>query len=411
MGYMRDASGRRLDALTVGPRDNTIVWLGDSIPGNGGGIGTVNPTSNYSRGFWVWALNFLGQRLRTLANAGIGGQRSDEILARLFTDVIALRPGWCHVQAGTNDIAQGISLATIQANLAAMWDALDRAGIRVITGTVPPRASYTGNQRAQGELLNAWIKDQGRRRRNLVVVDYHSVLVFTSSTTSVSGGYAPGLNFDTIHPSTVGAAAMGKLLADTIAPLIPPAAFLASSEGDATNLIANGRFGTTGGNGAVIGNNWGVSSSAGTLTYSKVPRTDGVYGSWQSINLSTVASASFLLSSNATVGAGLAVGDTISAALEYQLSGLDTAGTAGQHCFYLTLTTYDGASFGAGSTDLVYQAETFPTWDRKGVLRTPPIVVPAGATLAQLQIRAYGGGTYLLDRAGIFNHTQLALAG
>lgn len=393
------------------PQPDTIVWLGDSMTGNGGGVGTVNPTSNYARGFWVWALNFLGQRLRTLANAGIGGQRSDEILARLFTDVIALRPGWCHVQAGTNDIAQGIALSVVKANLAAMWDALDRAGIRVITGTVPPRASYTGNQRAQTELLNAWIKDQGRRRRNLVVVDYHSVLVFTSSSTSVSGGYAPGLNFDTVHPNAAGAALMGKLLADTIAPLIPAATFLASAEGDASNLIPNGRFGTTGGNGAVIGNNWGLVNSAGVLTYAKVPRTDGLFGSWQSVALSTVANASFILTSNANVGASLAIGDTISAAVEYQLTGLDAAGTAGSHYFQLVLTFYDGAAFTTVSTDLHNATDAFPTWDRKGVLRTPPIVVPAGSTLAQLQIKAFGGGTYLLDRAGIFNHTQLALAG
>jgi lysophospholipase L1-like esterase len=401
---------------------NTIIWLGDSITGNGGGklspgaIASLtasstayDETKQYARGFWVWAQNLSGQRLRTIHNAGVGGETSAQILARVQGDVVAYTPGWCHVQAGTNDIGQGVSAATTKANLTAIWDALDTAGIRILVGTIPPRASYTGSQRADAELLNSWIVDQGRQRANLVVVDYHAVLAYPG--TSGAGAYNLTYNYDTVHPSVSGAYAMGRLLADTLTLLVPPANFLLTGEGDARNLLtANTRF-LSGGSGGVIGG-WGLTTSGTpTLTYAKVARTDNVPGNWQSVVMDPANGVNFVLVNNASVGASLAIGDTVTGALEYQLSGLDATGTTGTKAFQLILTAYNGSSFTSVATDLATATENFPTASRSGVLRTPPLTVPSGTTLMQLQIKAFGGGTYLFDRAAIYNHTKLGLVG
>jgi lysophospholipase L1-like esterase len=388
---------------------NTIVWLGDSFTGNGGGVGTPNPTLNYSRGFQHWGLNLLGQRLRTLTNAGVGGQTTVQVAARVASDVIALRPGWCHVLVGCNDITQSVPLATTQANLSAIWDALDRAGIRCVQGTIGPRGSWTGTQRAQFEALNAWIRDQSRRR-NLVLVDYHAVL--TQPSGGGAGAYGTGLNYDVTHPNTLGCYFMGLALANALSPLISgaPCPLLLSGEGDATNLLTQGRFGT-GGSGSALSGAWGMAlAGSPTLTYAKVARTD-IPGSWQSILMAVGASVAFTASSNANVGASLAIGESVVGVVEYQLSALDTAGTAGNHLFHMQVQTYNGSSFTTTAADLSPLDSTgFPTASRNGVLLTPPLVVPAATTLVQMQIKASAGGTYLFDRAGIFNVSRLGIA-
>jgi len=401
----------------------TIIPLGDSFTGNGGGhlspgaIASLTAGSitydeklNYSRGFWVWAMNLLGQRLRVIHDAGVGGETTVQILARTPGDVVAFKPGWCHLLAGINDVSQGIPLATTKANLTSIWNQLDAAGIRIIVGTIGPLAAYVSTQKAQIEQINAWIRDQARQR-GMVLVDYHAVLV-----NPVGGGpgiYALGLNFDSTHPNTLGSYFMGLAMANAISPLIAGAPFpyLLSGQGDSTNLLVEGRFGTTG-NGSPLTGNWGVATTGTpTITWSKVPRTD-IPGNWQSIAMLAGANVAFAISGNASVGANLAIGDTVVGCLEYQLSGLDTAGTTGNHSFNLQLQAYNGASFTLTAADLhPLDAAGFPTASRSGVFLTPPITVPAGTTLMQMQIRAYGGGTYLIDRAGMFNLTRLAMVG
>jgi lysophospholipase L1-like esterase len=406
---------------TYGPHAATIIPLGDSFTGNGGGhlspgaIASLTAGSitydeklNYSRGFWVWAMNLLGQRLRVIHDAGVGGETTVQILARTPGDVVAFKPGWCHLLAGINDVAQNVPLATTKANLTSIWDQLDAAGIRIIVGTIGPLASYVSTQRAQIEQINAWIRDQARQR-GMVLVDYHAVLVNATS----NGVYSTGLNFDSTHPNTLGSYFMGLAMANAISPLIAGAPFpyLLSGQGDSTNLLVEGRFGTTG-NGSPLTGNWGVATTGTpSITWSKVPRTD-IPGNWQSIAMLAGANVAFAISGNASVGANLAIGDTVIGCLEYQLSGLDTAGTAGNHSFYLQLQAYNGASFTLTAADLLpLDAAGFPTASRSGVLLTPPITVPAGTTLMQMQIKGNGGGTYLIDRAGMFNITRLAMVG
>lgn len=81
---------------------------------------------------------FLAHRRR---NAGIGGQRTRDMLARFERDVVASAPRLVHIMAGTNDLWYGeagergeIALA----HIAAMAGMARAAGIGVVLAAPPP---------------------------------------------------------------------------------------------------------------------------------------------------------------------------------------------------------------------------------------------------------------------------------
>jgi hypothetical protein len=150
-----DAAAARaaIGADTGGYAAPAIDFLGDSITAqNGGNTPVSNPSgavypnlgAHYeSRGFAVYALMILGQRLRCGTNFGIGGQTTTAIRARLV-DVLASPHRYVHVYAGVNDIGQGLSLATTQSNLKAIYTDLIAAGKIVTTATVGSTLTISG---------------------------------------------------------------------------------------------------------------------------------------------------------------------------------------------------------------------------------------------------------------------------
>lgn len=176
-------SEAELTATFVKPVARTLVVIGDSITEQGGML-TASPHRN-TTSFWTWGLNLLGQRLDLLANLGVGGQRTDEILARI-ANAVALAPGWMHVLAGTNDVGQDVPTATSTANLTAIYDAVQSAGIRLIVGTIPPRTTASAGQKERAAALNQWIREEASRRVGVILVDYEAAL-----TDQGTGGYPP----------------------------------------------------------------------------------------------------------------------------------------------------------------------------------------------------------------------------
>ena len=79
-----------------------VVFLGDSITDG-------------------WRLNEYFPE-RDFVNRGISGQITGEMLGRMKADVIDLKPAVMVVLAGTNDIARGVPLTTIQNNLTMIAD-------------------------------------------------------------------------------------------------------------------------------------------------------------------------------------------------------------------------------------------------------------------------------------------------
>lgn len=67
-----------------------------------------------------------------VANLGVGGQLADNMLARIDTEVLPLRPHLVIWQTGVNDVIEGVPLESFRTTLVQGIDALQAAGIDVM---------------------------------------------------------------------------------------------------------------------------------------------------------------------------------------------------------------------------------------------------------------------------------------
>ncbi len=207
----RDNLARYAEAnLKVGPpqpNNPRVVFLGDSITDG-------------------WRLNeyFPG---RDFLNRGISGQITGEMLGRLKADVIDLRPTAMVVLAGTNDIARGVPLKTIQDNLQMMAELAKFHGIKVILASVLPVHDYNKQHNPRYERtpqrppqtivqLNDWIRAYCRRNGHLYV-DYHTPML------DANGFLQKDLADDGLHPNAAGYRIMAPLVLQAINKVAPVA--------------------------------------------------------------------------------------------------------------------------------------------------------------------------------------------
>ncbi len=165
-----------------------VVFLGDSISDG-------------------WRLNeYFGDR--DFVNRGISGQITGEMLGRMKADVIDLKPQAMIVLAGTNDIARGVPLSTIENNLAMIADLAQFHKIKPLFASVLPISDYHRNvnpsyerskQRPPAAILelNSWLKSFCTRR-NIAYVDYFPALA------DQSGMLAAEFADDGLHPNAKG---------------------------------------------------------------------------------------------------------------------------------------------------------------------------------------------------------------
>ncbi|MFB9647077.1 SGNH/GDSL hydrolase family protein, partial [Microbacterium terregens] len=125
-------------AITV-PNGQWVVF-GDSHTASTGDAATTTLQNRCMDSYHFWASYYLDGGLTQVYNAGINGNTSAQALARIDADVIAKLPngGLCTVMLGTNDIIQGVTLATFQANMQAIVAALVANRIVPVLLTIPP---------------------------------------------------------------------------------------------------------------------------------------------------------------------------------------------------------------------------------------------------------------------------------
>ena len=189
------------------PTPGRVVFLGDSITDG-------------------WRLNeyFNG---RDFVNRGISGQITGEMLGRMLADVIRLQPKAMIVLAGTNDIARGVPVATIQNNLTMIADLAEFHKIKPLFASVLPISDYHKNvnpgferhiQRPPAVILdlNRWLKSFCERR-GFRYVDYYAALA------DKAGFLQADLADDGLHPNAQGYRLMAPLALEAIeAALKPP---------------------------------------------------------------------------------------------------------------------------------------------------------------------------------------------
>ena len=163
-----------------------VVFMGDSITD-----------------IWKLADQFPG---KPYVNRGISGQTTEQMLVRMFPDVIDLKPAAAVILAGTNDIARNTgpeTLTMIEENLQAMTELAQTHGIKVVLCALTPISDYErrpqSGQRPPSDVLklNAWIKEYAAKA-HAVYADYFSALV------DDKGMLKKGYSMDGLHPNQMG---------------------------------------------------------------------------------------------------------------------------------------------------------------------------------------------------------------
>jgi lysophospholipase L1-like esterase len=185
-----------------GGEPNSTVGLGDSIT-SGYRYGLLNLASDDSY-FDVLSCEDHSPISR-VANSGVRGQTSAQILARTASDAVDLQPAVVFVIAGTNDVLQGHTGDTID-NLTSIADQLDQAKIRAIFGTLPPSDLQPEATADLNDQIRQWAAAGG-----VQLVDYWQALA------GEDGTWQSGMTEDGIHPSPSGARVMADLAAQALA--------------------------------------------------------------------------------------------------------------------------------------------------------------------------------------------------
>jgi lysophospholipase L1-like esterase len=177
------------------PEKSRVVFLGDSITDG-------------------WRLNeYFADR--DFINRGISGQITGQMLGRMESDVIKLQPAIMLVLAGTNDIARGVPVSTIEDNLTAIADLAEAHQIKVILAAVLPVSDYHKDVNPKYEMtrtrpvatiraVNDWMKGFCARR-DFAYLDYYSAMV------DADGYLKADLADDGLHPNSMGYRIMAPL--------------------------------------------------------------------------------------------------------------------------------------------------------------------------------------------------------
>jgi len=379
----------------------TAIIFGDSIT-----IQNWNSAnfSNDAVGYWTWAQMYLRQRFALIRNAGVGGNKTADMLARIQTDVIAYAPGWVIMESGINDVTNDITAAATIANLTTMYLALAAAGIRVVCCTLTPSTNVNTTARQQALYdVNRFIRNYANMHTGFVLCDWYTAMADPTSASPITN-----MTSDGVHPAVMGAYYLGRILAAALSSVSNDDAPLPWSNIDPRLIIPNPMMhGNTGG----LADSTVVQQVTGAVTptvvTTKVTRTDGVYGEWQQVNASA-APGGWQLSQNGAIG--FSIGDTVYGVAEVQLdAGGSFPGTNQESPMRLSLfchtpstEIWDGFT---NTTDGHWMAPDYPA-GQTFVLRTPQLVVPATTDKLYLRFQSYLlSANVRVGRMGIKNVT------
>lgn len=177
-----------------GKRLTPTILFGDSI------------TSAYG-GWYGYANRASGFPTYLLRNAGVPGDTTADMLARVTTAVTAYSPALVVVLGGTNDTGTPEDTAS---NLTAIYNAISGAGGKIVACTIPPNDWTPDADLAE---RNAWIRANYSSFPRTFLCDWTNQLsVGGDGVTPV-----PGYFVDNTHPNDAGQQVMGSVLASVLA--------------------------------------------------------------------------------------------------------------------------------------------------------------------------------------------------
>jgi len=199
-------------ALTSESTGLRYVALGDSYT-----IGTSVAEADRWPNQLVARLEATGPPLRLVANLGVNGFTSQDVIDVELPRLDALDPGFATILVGVNDVVQGVPAATYRANAGAILDALlarlsaDRiVAVSTPDYTVTPQGAAYGDpaEQSAGIRRNNAILKELADARGIAFVDIYDLSLRAASDRSLVAA-------DGLHPS----GDQYALWVDRIAPL------------------------------------------------------------------------------------------------------------------------------------------------------------------------------------------------
>lgn len=391
--------------LPISTHPLSCVLFGDSMTAQNE-ASSASLISYADKGYFNWANAYLGQRLRLLDVAGVSGDTTALMLARIDADVIASSPGWCFVLGGFNDVNNGVAVATTISNLQSIYRKLIAAGIKIAAISILPSSTFTTATKKEAvAYINLWMREYCLRNQGMVYVDAYTPLL---DPTSANGAHVTAYLTDTIHPSTSGAQRIGLAIYNALNQILPPSAmpFSIAEPASAThpygNLVINpvmqGSGGTNqSGSSGTLAASWYsiIASGTATAVCSKVARSDYPGLTWQQVDITSTSGAStydLYAYSQSLASSGLAVGTQVYGEFEVELSFTG-----------VTVSEFKGYIFNSTGTGIVY---SYGLGNNNGGIiggsfriRTPDFTIPLDATSlprAYVEIVFSGSGSLIL---------------
>lgn len=189
-------AGIRLIRASARP---TAIIFGDSIE-----QGSVN------QGDWFGPANVqAGSPLSLIRNAGVGGNTTADMLARIDNDVLAYNPDWVISGGGGNDVTRGRTSTQIIDDLEAIYAEYVAANVAFIAKTITPSIHMdTANEQATIVAVNSWVRSTAVSLGAAAVVDMNAVMREGSSEHDP----IDSLVSDGVHQNAAGAQVMADAL-------------------------------------------------------------------------------------------------------------------------------------------------------------------------------------------------------
>jgi lysophospholipase L1-like esterase len=182
-----------------------VAFMGDSITFQG-----WDNSGGYVK-LTVAGLDKLGAKIVPIP-AGVGGNTSRDMLARLNSDVLSKKPDWLTLSCGVNDVwrhADGVSLEDYKKNITSIVDQAQAAGIKVVIMTatvINENLSMDDNQKLIP--YNDFLR-QLAAARHLPLADENAA--FRSALVG-HDVHPPYLTEDGVHPNSSGSQLMAQTL-------------------------------------------------------------------------------------------------------------------------------------------------------------------------------------------------------
>lgn len=384
-GSINTARSQAIEDQLRGP---VVAFQGDSRTIQG----QVGSTYKYlnNRSYVHWLRMLMRQNFDTTKdlNFGVGGERTDQILARMPANITTMQAAGvevCCLLGSTNDRGVLTSAQSI-ANLQAMVDLLKAAGIRVVIGNETPRTDLSGPLLTEHVAVRDAVEAMHDPLGGVAVA-------YTWQPLASSGDpdVADSVFFvDSVHAGVRGCYEIGKAFKTALSMFLPrPRSVLPRDAVQMIepfgNLLANAEMA---GSGTVADGFAYVNNAGGTGTATSSLYTDADGKVWQKAVLSgTPGNADPFVRWTQIIDlykSEFQAGDVLDAAVEVKVES--PVGIKSWDLYLPGPNNYDGADDIGGSG----AAYRLGPDDYEGVLRTLPVTVTSEPANLQLRMEAVG---------------------